>query len=643
MLNSYYKILKRLKKLTVALLTITSLHIFGVACSSKSGSLETSAATSTNVDITPVVDSLLDIENIDEARNTIAQQIDTTKPLADTILYSYYFNLGKVLHEKEKNDSALLCWNRAKNIAENIARHDLIIDANNRLVNTYSNLMQLEKSMEIGLQSIKLANSYHPEKLRPIYEEQARIYFLLNQASNEAMNCLKKALALSENEKDSASYARLCFKISTVFHASSELDSAEIYLRKAIGYLESVGADNLGNAYTTMGNIYSDRGKFRESIPYFLKSLKIRKERNKSIDFVFFNLGSVYQKMGKSDSAIYYLRKSLEYYGDQDYRKKLAYKQLAQNYNDIGNYKLALESYVSYMDLREKEYDKNLELSLNDLEEKYKSKEKEQKIEELNKEMAFERKVKSQQKVIIIVLIAFFVSVVLGTLFYFKQKISREKREQVLLEQRLLRSQMNPHFILNTFTAIQYFISNNQNTQANKYLVKFSRLLRLSLDNSISSFVAIQDEIEAIQHYLDLQIMRFDRSFNYNLKVYNNFEEDFVFIPPMLIQPFVENAIEHGFKGLDKGGEVDVTIHKKSAYIECLIEDNGTGKTDNHQNNRQQDKRSLSTQITRKRLKYLSRRLKTDASLEILGKGEGSDGSGLIVKLKIPFKTENHA
>ncbi len=670
MIHTNNEVLKPSNKRYINLFYISiifAISILSVSCTDNSTKKVDLTTPNTFVNITPVIDSLLEADNIDEAKKILNQRItDTTQATPDTIQFSYFFNKGRVLHACGKSDSAILCWNRAKIIAEDISRQDLIIEANLRLANAYSRLMQLDKAMETGLENVQIAKTYKPEKLRIIYEEQARIHFLLDQSSDKALDYLKKALSYSEKENDTVSYARLCFKISTVLQARTKYDSAEYYVDKAIEYYETNGLvkGNYANAYMAKGNIYADRKEFEEAIPFFFKALRIRKDAlaairesdlslsdssvtvsdaKKGFGFIYFNIASNYNKMGINDSSIFYYKKALEEFGNMERSKENTYRQLAHNLYAIGNYKEAMEYFDAYMGIRKNAYEEKLELQINDLEEKYKSKEKEQKINELNKIMAFDRKVKMQQKVIIIILIALFVAVVLVAIFYFKQKMSVEKQEQVLLEQRLLRSQMNPHFILNTFTAIQYFIANNENKQANKYLVKFSRLLRLSLDNSISSFVAVQDEIEAVQHYLDLQIMRFDRSFDYKLQVYDNFEDDFVFIPPMLIQPFVENSIEHGFKGLDKGGVICLTINKKNNYLECLIEDNGQGRMNNI-TSQVKEKKSLSTQITSKRLDFLSRRLKTDASIELVDKNtEPSNESGLIVKLKVPYKSENYA
>ncbi len=203
------------------------------------------------------------------------------------------------------------------------------------------------------------------------------------------------------------------------------------------------------------------------------------------------------------------------------------------------------------------------------------------------------------------------------------------------LEQRLLRSQMDPHFIFNTLSVLQSLIRSNDNEKSVKYLNQFARLLRVSLENSREAFVPLGQEIEALENYLSLQAMRFEGVFEYRVERYEGLDEDEIMIPPMLIQPFVENAIQHGIQNLQEKGELLVRFSKDDGLIHCLIEDNGHGIRKTVSNNT--GKQSLSTHITRERLNILSRRTGRTANLEIHNKEEEGKGRGTIIKIAIPF------
>jgi len=160
---------------------------------------------------------------------------------------------------------------------------------------------------------------------------------------------------------------------------------------------------------------------------------------------------------------------------------------------------------------------------------------------------------------------------------------------------------MNPHFTSNILFTIQDLILENKE-KANKYLIKFSRLLRLNLENSMQNYTLIEKEIEVLSKYLDLQQLRFPDKFNYQINT-NDLEIDLLSIPPMLMQPFVENAIEHGFKNIDYTGMITINLSEKDNFIFCEISDDGVGLGTV---NSKKGHNSASTLLIKKLLKNMS-------------------------------------
>ncbi len=221
----------------------------------------------------------------------------------------------------------------------------------------------------------------------------------------------------------------------------------------------------------------------------------------------------------------------------------------------------------------------------------------------------------------------------LGLVFFFQRKL-RYERKSLQWQQRLLRSQMNPHFTSNTLYAIQAHIK-KEPEQAESYLLKFSRLLRLFLENSIDNFVPMEQEIESLKKYMDLQLFTKKDSFSYSFSYENMKEDEFVFIPPMLLQPFVENCIHHGFNGLRQKGVISIHLKMLKKFIECTIEDNGNGYLSEEDNKEQ----SISTQLISN---YLKRA--TGTGVETVNKSELDASSfGVIVRFKIPFRVTESA
>ncbi len=208
---------------------------------------------------------------------------------------------------------------------------------------------------------------------------------------------------------------------------------------------------------------------------------------------------------------------------------------------------------------------------------------------------------------------------------YYRQKKLKFEKEEIFMQQRLFRAQMNPHFTSNILFAIQDLILENKE-KANKYLIKFSRLLRLNLENSMQNFTLIEKEIEVLSKYLDLQQLRFPNKFDYKINT-NDLEIDLLLIPPMLIQPFVENAIEHGFKGIDYKGQITINLSEKGKFIFCEIIDNGSGLSTTTPKKKH---RSASTLLIKKLLKNMSNQ---EVTIQNNPKEKGA-----IVTFNIPFK-----
>jgi len=145
-------------------------------------------------------------------------------------------------------------------------------------------------------------------------------------------------------------------------------------------------------------------------------------------------------------------------------------------------------------------------------------------------------------------------------------------------EQKALQLQMNPHFIFNSLNSIQSFILNNNTDKAVNYLSKFSKLMRMILANSREQEISLQDEIRSLNYYLELEKLRFDNKFEYVIQVDKNIDKEFIAIPPMILQPFVENAILHGINHLKEKGNLTITFNINNKNLICMIEDNGVGR-----------------------------------------------------------------
>lgn len=216
------------------------------------------------------------------------------------------------------------------------------------------------------------------------------------------------------------------------------------------------------------------------------------------------------------------------------------------------------------------------------------------------------------------------------------QQFEKEKLE---IQMQALSAQMNPHFIFNCMNAIQHSIVTNNTEKASVMLHDFASLIRMVLENSSQPDIRLEDEIKLLETYLKLEQIRTNHSFDYIIQIDESISTDFIRIPTMMLQPFLENAIWHGFKFINYKGiiRVDFSIQENSIY--CTVTDNGIGRNKARINNNGDVKKSLAIQIIQNRINLLNHSLTDNkASLEIIDlfdEHQEAQGTKVIIRLPI--------
>ncbi len=224
----------------------------------------------------------------------------------------------------------------------------------------------------------------------------------------------------------------------------------------------------------------------------------------------------------------------------------------------------------------------------------------------------------------------------------FRENKLKEQYFVELLEQRLLRSQMNPHFIFNALGAIQSYLFTHSPLEAGSYLSRFADLMRSILYSSREEFISLEKEIEAIENYLAIQQIRFENKFDFNIEVDPDINTSFTAIPPLLIQPVLENSIEHGFKNLNRKGMIRIVIKKRGDKLKIIVEDNGTGIIESKMKylgktaEKNIKHKSVAIQIIKKRLQILNKDKKGKFDLKIENIVENGHTAGVTVTFYIP-------
>jgi tetratricopeptide (TPR) repeat protein len=454
-----------------------------------------------------------------------------------------------------------------------------------------------------------------------------------------------------------------------IFSHLNQFDSARHYFEL---YKPAKKDDRYFRVYlVSIGEYYFLQKKYVEALQNFLPGLYYHKKLNdrNEIQRTLLFIAETYLALNKNDSALQYGKEGLS----------LAFQTKAKQIIRDG-YQVLYTVYdrqhkTDSANFYFRKYAAIKDTVLNDqLKAKFASYGYQQRIELIGKEKQLQQqqlKQTAQQKRFLLTGIAaiFILGVILFRNILLKrkndahlreiaenelqlQKVESEKTKAELqqqsteLEMQALRAQMNPHFIFNSLNSINRFILQNNKAQASEYLTKFSRLVRLILQNSQSALIPLESELESLQLYLELEAVRFDHHFEFNIKVDDELETDVIKVPPLIIQPYAENAIWHGLMHKEEKGHLEIELFQQFAesggdeMLCCKITDDGVGrkKAAEIKSKSASTHKSMGMQITASRIEMLQQKKQLDAYIKItdLVLADGSAG-GTEVILKIPI------
>jgi ligand-binding sensor domain-containing protein len=221
-----------------------------------------------------------------------------------------------------------------------------------------------------------------------------------------------------------------------------------------------------------------------------------------------------------------------------------------------------------------------------------------------------------------------------------EKQLAELQRQKTELEMQTLRAQMNPHFIFNSLNSINRFILQNERAQASEYLTKFSKLIRMILQNSQASLITLDSELESLDLYLNLEALRFNYHFDYKISVPKDLDVSALHVPPLILQPFVENAIWHGLMHKEEKGQLDIEISEEDKHLYFKITDNGIGrkKASELASKSATKHKSMGLRITAHRITMLqnAETLESPVTINDLVNADGS-AAGTEVVIKMPL------
>jgi len=506
----------------------------------------------------------------------------------------------------------------------------------------------------------------------------AYVYVNLN-LYDKALKINFELLKLREAAKDSISMGNNYNSISIILSKMHRYDEAIIYSNKAIkldslinkkegllaSYINASAAysglhnhnmalyclnkgkelsielnDKISNATIrlNMGVVYSDMGELNKASAIFAELVKSGVPQMQdpfANNTLFYNMAEVYAKQNKIDSAKYAYNMALNYAQSVNFFEGLYTSNfgLAEVHAKQGDFKNAYSYLLTAYTVRDTVFSEDKNRTLSELKIGYEVDKKEGENQQLLQQAELKDVQINQQFIIIIALGALLLVILVGGLYLSRQRRIIASQREKILEQKLLQMQLNPHFIFNSLQAIQDYIYSNNEKEASRYLSKFARLMRLTLENSRHENIVLKTEIEGLENYLALQKLRMGNKLDYSINVNENTDATFLEIPPMLIQPFVENAVEHGIKMKDGPGYVKVDFSTVGNMLNIKISDDGPGFKPLV--NAKGEHNSLSMQIINERLELFGRKMKSKPNLNITNL-DTTHNKGTQVEINIP-------
>lgn len=579
-------------------------------------------------------------------------------------LIERYLSKSKTLSQKN-NDSAFYFLDKALSLSKKIVNDTLIVKTqlqksslfltSNKLHLADSILKtEIQKQLPLHLEGVILHNlgtidykKQRFEKALNYYVESARkteksnnqkllgntyanIGIINAQLKNfdKAQTYLEKAIDLLKNKE--------LFKLQLLVNLSNIYKEQKLFSKfeNSIFKAEKLAIKNnskrtLSIIYNNLSDYYTNKKKLDKAIIYGKESILLKKElkQTNNLSLTYNNVGHSYLKKKAFKNAIVYLDSALP--NSKGLLKSYVYNNLKDAYLGLANYKKA----VLYAELKDTLKDSlnnaNQKEKVTEIIEKYESEKKEQQISLLNTTNELQQSKIINQKNLMLggVLALAFVSLL--AFFWYKNQKIKQALNQASLQHKLLRTQLNPHFLFHSLNSIQSFIYQNRKDISLNYLASYSKLMRFIFDSISKDFITVQEDIDAMKEYLELQKLNLNTNIKLELVADNGIEN--YLIPPMFIQPFIENAIQHGIKGL-KNGEVKVSCLNDNNAIKVVIFDNGKGLK--NKNNNTLFKKESSSKIIEQRILNLQNTFHYSITKKVSSTTDGTTITLLFPKKK---------
>jgi tetratricopeptide (TPR) repeat protein len=567
-----------------------------------------------------------------------------------------YNNMALISYNQGDYRSALEFHEMASGIFEQLELTQYLINSLSNTGVVFLAISDYPRALEYFLKSVATAEKSHISLNGDIYTNLGLVYKNLNDL-NLSEKYHQQAITFYKENGNLQMEALALSNLANVYQIRKKNDVArELYLQ-AIRINQKIGNERrLASDFSNYGIFLKGTGEV-DSATFFLtqaKNLYSRSEDKLNLSLVLLELadlaksGYSFNQNGWTEALrLQEQALGLAIQSESLVRQKDAWLALSESYERLNNPAKALSSYKNYTLFKDSIFNEENDREILRLQIEHDFGIKEAQMEarhELDKSMLLAQAAK-EKLVKNIVLYSTVPLLFIGITFLIlarkrnqAQNARREaeyKAQIAELELKALRAQMNPHFIFNSLNSISNFLLKNQPEEADYYLTRFSRLIRMILESSDQKEIQIAHEIELIDHYIKIEELRLDKKLNFNVNISENLDADNTMIPPLLLQPIIENSIWHGIAKSKEDGVISVDIGKLKNCIHIIVRDNGVGRKDHNRVNGSAitSKKSMGMKIIQERLEVLNRSKSGNA--EIYWRNLSP---GLEVEIILPFQ-----
>ncbi len=560
----------------------------------------------------------------------------------------------------------------------------------NQLGRAYRDISEFSKALKLFQEALKVSEDSENVEFRVYSLNMISVVFRRSDAIKSALDYSQEALELAETVENPSDGLKRSINVSlnsigNIYQTLEQYDLAIDKFSQSIKLEKELG-NKLGLAinYQNIGECYEAQGKLDLALNSFNTSLRFNEEINsekgkvicnssiahvyvhqerideaiqilkntltkaialgdqKIITSVYVNLGFAFLKNGNYSEAKNNLTKSLEIATKYNLPAEIAEsnKFLSELYIKKDDFKKGMEFYKEFKKYEE-QITSNLNLRyVNDMIVRYESEKRSSQIETLAKENEIVRlKLRKNRTTLLISGIALALLAGILYILYRQYQLNSEKK-LLTLEQTMLRSQMNPHFLFNSLNSIKLYIINNEKKNAVHYLNKFSKLVRKILEASSQREIPLAEELETVELYMNIENIRFSNEINFTINIADDLDIHSVKIPSLILQPFLENALWHGLSS--KEGQKNITLDAKkgeNGFINIAITDDGVGRdaAEKIKESKVLKRKSVGIDITKERLANFSRDYQNSFHVEIIDLfNENNEPSGTKIVLHIP-------